>query len=90
MMSRYPPYDLSPIMFLIFSVFGLLITPLSVIMAFMLDAGVTSKAGLNTFISSGAILLPAILVTSSGFLSSIGISSPEAILRSKVEAGAAT
>ncbi len=89
-MSLCSPYVLLPIMFSTFSLFGLLITPLSVMIAAIFDAGVTSKAGLNTFMSSGAILLPEILVTSSGPLSSMGISSPEAILKSNVHAGAAT
>src|SRR3972149_10274329 len=73
----------------IFSTEGFLITPFSVMIAAIFFAGVTSKAGLKTLTPSGAVLLPNPLVTSSGERSSIGISFPDFILKSKVETGAA-
>lgn len=64
--------------------------PFSVIMAFIYLLGVTSKDGFLTVTPSGAILVPLIWVTSSEFLSSIGISLPVLIEKSMVDTGAAT
>ena len=52
--------------------------------------GVTSKAGLKVFIFSGAICIPWIWVISFPFRSSIGISEPDFLLKSKVLEGEAT
>src|SRR3989337_2817428 len=65
--------------------------PFSVMMAVIYFAGVTSNAGFATFTLSGAIcVLPKMCVTSIGFLSSIGINSPDGIDKSIVDVGAAT
>ena len=53
-------------------------------------AGVTSKAGFLTLISTGAVLRSPKAVTSSGARSSIIISAPVGVFRSIVEAGQAT
>jgi len=64
-------------------------TPLSVIIAEISRAGVTSNAGLYTFIPFGAACAPRNVVTSSACLSSMGMSSPVLIEKSNVETGAA-
>lgn len=51
---------------------------------------VTSKAKLKTGTWSGVIRAPPTWVTSSGVRSSMGMSPPSAVSRSKVELGAAT
>src|SRR6185369_14171167 len=67
-----------------------LTNPLSVMIAVMYLAGVTSKAGLRTVTPSGAMGCPQRWVTSWEWRSSIGISSPLASVRSRVDIGAAT
>ena len=65
--------------------------PLSVIIAVIKLYGVISKAGLNTFISFGAMgLLKNKSVTSPLGRSSIGIPFPLFIFWSKLDSGAAT
>ena len=70
--------------------YGFLMMPFSVMMAVMYLCGVTSKAGLAALTPFGARRMPPMLVTSSGFRSSMGISSPELKERSMVLVGAAT
>ena len=64
--------------------------PRSVIMAVTYAEGVTSKAGLATETSVGAMSVPRTVVTSSALRCSMGIASPEASERSIVEQGATT
>jgi len=63
--------------------------PFSVIIPEISSGGVISKAGLITFIPSGAVFLSPIPVTSLGFLCSI-MTSSGLLSRSNVDSGAAT
>ena len=65
-------------------------TPFSVIMADTYRFGVTSNAGLTALTPGGPISLFRKWLISSEFLSSTGISSPDIMLKSMVERGAAT
>src|SRR3984893_11784304 len=71
------------------SAYGARATPRSQIMPEIRRAGVTSKAGFAAE-TSGAIRTPRKCVTSSAARSSIGIFSPDEMVRSNVETGAAT
>jgi hypothetical protein len=64
--------------------------PFSVMIPLIKEWGVISKAGLKALTSFGVIRIPLKCVTSSGALSSIGISFPEVKEISIVEVGAAT
>ena len=65
-------------------------TVFSQTMAVINPAGVTSNAGLKTPTPSGALAQPWKRVTSRGLRSSMGISSPLSIEKSKLERGATT
>lgn len=75
--------------FKILSMPGYSIMPLSVMMAAISRASVTSKAGLYTLTPGGAICVPPNIVTSSAALCSMGISAPLFIFKSNVLDGAA-
>ena len=68
---------------------GALAIPFSVIIPDINSGGVISNAGFMTLISSGAVYLSPIPVTSDAFLCSI-ITSSGLLFRSKVDSGAAT
>ena len=65
-------------------------TPSSVTMPVMSSAGVTSKAGLNAAVPSGAIATPRTLRTSSGLRSSMWMAAPSGVAGSSVDTGAQT
>ena len=79
-----------PIIFLMLSRNGFLIIPCSVINAVMFSDGETSNAGAYTEMFSGAERHVWKWVISSALRSSIGMSSPDPAVRSKLEPGAAT
>src|SRR5438876_9397183 len=68
--------------------YGAQAMPRSVMIAVIMDAGVTSKAGCRALVPWGASLRPRTVVTSSTERSSIGIMSPFGVDRSMVEVGA--
>ncbi|SLJ43156.1 Uncharacterised protein [Mycobacteroides abscessus subsp. abscessus] len=65
-------------------------TPCSVTTAVTRSAGVTSKAGLNAAVPTGAVAVPANAVTSSAARSSTTMSRQLAVAGSRVDSGATT